>query len=105
MSEANDGDRRQAFLADRQADAWQEFLMTGRPSALADYLRYEGDVDEHVRAALIAVLRGQEPLLNKGGRDPWRDYRAFLKVGTIERSERVSKTEACRRYLPRQSID
>ncbi|RWC07590.1 MAG: hypothetical protein EOS51_27280 [Mesorhizobium sp.] len=93
----DDGGRFRAYLADRQADAWMEFLMTGRPTALAEYLHYHGPVDTDVRAALIATLRAPA-LENKGGRDSWRDYQTFVAINVIVTSAGVSKTEACRRH-------
>ena len=93
----DDGGQRHAYLADRQTDAWEEFLMTGRPPALADYLQFEGEVDDEVRSILIDILRNGPRLINKGGRDSWRDYTAYVEIKMIALRGN-SKTEACRRY-------
>ena len=93
----DDGGQYAAYLADRQTDAWEEFLMTGRPSALADYLQFQGEVDDGIREILIDILRNGPRLINKGGRDSWRDYTTYVGVKGIALGD-VSKTEACRRY-------
>ena len=97
MSDEDDGGLRQVHLAGRQSDAWEEFLMTGRPTALADYLQSEGPVDDGVRKLLIEILRNGPSLINKGGRDYWRDYLTFVYVN-LKRSDCISKTKACRLY-------
>jgi hypothetical protein len=103
MENSNHEQQRKAFDTDRQADSWQEFLMTGRPSALATYLQNNGPVDEHVRAALIDTLRNGPALINRGGRDSWRDYTAFVAINLLTTWEHVGKTEACRRYAERSN--
>ncbi len=82
-NEGDDGGQYQAYLADRQTDAWLEFLMTGRPSALAAYLEYKGEVDDDIRNVLIEILRNGPHKNNKGGRDSWRDYTTYVTVKSI----------------------
>lgn len=96
----DDGGQYQAFLAGREIDAWQEFSMTGAPSALANYLECGGDVDDNTRIALIDLLRNGPKLINKGGRNLWRDYTTYVEVKCIAVIG-ISKTEACRIYAER----
>lgn len=93
----DDDGRYDALLIDRQSDAWEEFLMSGRPTALANFLQHGGEVDQEVRDILIDILRNDPKLLNKGGRDRWRDYTTFVAIKLIFLGG-VNKTEACRRY-------
>ena len=93
----DDGGEYAAYLSGRQTDAWEEFLMTGRPSAIADYLQLQGEVDREIRDILIDILRNGPRLINKGGRNSWRDYTTYVSVKCSNLGD-VSKTEACRRY-------
>lgn len=112
MANRADDDRGEylAHLYGMQDEAWEEFLMTGRPAALAKYLEAEGEVDESVRNILIAILKYGPKLINRGGRDSWRDYLTYIEVNDLtrqyietdrhdgEKPRPVSHTEACRLY-------
>lgn len=106
MDEDDKRGEKESFEADRQADAWQEFLVTGRPGALADYLKYNGPVDDGVRHAIIDILMKKSALLRKGKRNSWRDYKTFVQIDMFCLIEGISKTRACARYakLTRQAL-
>ena len=91
----DDGGEYQAHLADRQTDAWEECVMTGRPSALARYLECEGEVDVGIRKALIDILRNGPQKIDTGGRDSWRDYKTYVRVNSIMLRGAVT-TKSCR---------
>ena len=97
MEYDDDGGRYAAYLADRQSDAWTEFAMTGRPSALAAYLEAEGEVDDPIGRILIDILRNGPVENNAGGKDRWRDYVTYVEVRLVALRD-LSKTAACKQY-------
>lgn len=76
-----------------RADAWAEFVMTGKSSALADYLSMNGEFDEHVRNMVITVLR-EGPFKNPGGKNLWRDYKTYCEIKGIMFKSKCSLRQA-----------
>lgn len=83
-------EERQAYFLDRAADAWQEFVLNSRPSALAKYLKAGGEVDEDVRSALIELLK-DDPRGNPGGAKPFRDFETYVSVNLMVRVDNLSR--------------
>lgn len=111
MEEDNDGGQHAAHLADVQNMPWAEFVMSGRPAALAEYLRVGGEIDDAVRQILIDILRNCSVKKTEGRKDRYRDYMTYFHVGqkTTPRfkvvgtsisttSKGLSKTAACQLY-------
>ncbi len=89
-----------ALLADRQNNAWEEFLMTGSPFAMAIYLESGGDIDDDIRQILVDILRNGPTLKTRGGKNFWRDYITYNQVELLmsQTPPKVSKTGACKIY-------
>lgn len=83
---------------DRSSEAWEEFVLSGRPSALAKYLEVGGEIDEHIKQLLIDILRHGPKENNAGGKDLYRDSVAFHTICRISELEEIGKTAACRKY-------
>jgi len=100
----DEDDQAYGFRSDIQSAAWEEYLMTRSPSALAKYLEAGGEVDASVRGILIDILENRQKLNNRGGRNSWRDYVTFTEVNMLEiglhpeTSRSVSRTKACELY-------
>lgn len=72
-------DERDIYYQDRAQDAWQRFIQNNQPAALAEYLKYDGEVDARVRKALIDILK-DHPGGNPGGSKPFRDLQTYVLV-------------------------
>lgn len=73
-----------AHNVELQLDAWNEFAMTGKSSALAKYLSLDGEFDDDVRKMVIKILK-DGPFSQQGGADLWRDYKTYLEIRSIMR--------------------
>lgn len=82
---------------DRASGAWEEFVLSGRPGALARYLEAGGEIDEEVKQLLIDILR-HGPKNGASRKDQYRDFVAFVDIRIIALSEDLTKTAACRKY-------
>jgi hypothetical protein len=82
-----------------RADAWLEYVLTGRPSAMATYLAAGGPVDDDIRDIIVDMLRGKTELLNEGGKDHWEDYGVYSRVSSLMLFTGVGVMEACREYI------
>ena len=81
------------LVQERADEAWAEYVMNEQPSALARYLILGGEVDEVVRAALIASLQ-DHPGGRKGGSKPYRDWQTYLEIELMLKSNYLDKTLA-----------
>ncbi len=71
-----------AHNVELQLDAWNEFAMTGKSSALAKYLSLDGEFDDDVRKMVIKILL-DGPFHRPGGANLWRDYEAYAAINRI----------------------
>ncbi|MGL1921589.1 MAG: hypothetical protein OCD03_11250 [Hyphomicrobiales bacterium] len=91
-------DRYENHLNDIQEDNWQEFLMTGNPKALAEYLDNGGNIDEQIRKILILILLKKPYLDSKGNKNRWRDFSVYCDINQIKSGYNVSTQRACLLY-------
>lgn len=106
MDKNDDQDARNAHLADviregRRDDAWERFLISEKPDALAEYLAARGEVDDNVRKILIDILRNGPTENNSGGKDRYRDLDTYRNVNYMINIQNLGKTKACQIYAER----
>jgi hypothetical protein len=83
-------------------DAWERYLMTGDPAALSIYVSAGGDIDDEIREAIAAHLRGERPINYPNHSDNWKDYEVYSNINLRMQLEQLSNAEACRRYVVAQ---
>jgi len=82
-------EERDVYQNYRANDAWMKFIMNGQPSALAEYLRFGGKVDDQVRDILVELLR-DDPRGNRGGSKPFRDMETYSSVNLILTLDKIA---------------
>lgn len=100
MADENSG-RSEEFLGELQSQAWEDYTITGKSTAMAAYLAADGAVDLEVRQILIDLLLNGSKDDRTGGRDDGRDVNTYKEVLLLKMAEGCSKTEACRRFANR----
>jgi hypothetical protein len=80
-------------------DAWEEYLMTGRPEALARFVELGGEIDDGVRELISAHLRGERPIKYANRSDHWRDYEVYSEVQLVITSTGFGVMEACEKFV------
>jgi hypothetical protein len=95
----------QVVLSDRQADAWQAFIMSNDTKHLADYFEQGGKFESDARNAVLTILRDGH---RKGtSKNEWKPYQAYALVEYLMDANNINKTEAFRQYAAdtNQTID
>jgi hypothetical protein len=84
-------------------DAWERYLMTGDPLALAAYVSKGGEIDVKTRELIAAHLRGERPVKYPNRSNHWLDYTVYVEVkGMRTFDPTLSFRMACRKYVSLQ---
>jgi hypothetical protein len=84
-------------------NAWERYLMTGDPLALAIYVSVGGEIDIEIRELIAAHLRGETPVKYANRSNHWLDYKVFSDINLMRTADRtLSVSGACRKYVSLQ---
>jgi hypothetical protein len=81
-------------------DAWERYLMTGDPLALAAFVVAGGEIDNEIRELIVAHLRGETPIKYANRSNHWLDYKVFNDINFMRMVDpNLSVSRACRKYV------
>jgi hypothetical protein len=80
-------------------EAWEEYLMSGKPEALARFLDLGGEFGDDVREIVVALLRNERPVKYENRSDHWRDYSVYSDVRTLMLQRKCGVMDACKQYV------
>ena len=81
-------------------DAWERYLMTGDPLALAAYVSKGGEIDVKTPELIAAHLRGETPIKYANRSNHWLDCKVFSDINLMRSFyPNLSVRRACRKYV------